>query len=58
MGSGYRAYRALRRLGATDRQAAQVAKYASRWWRTSASQIHPILTIRYFDELGLYRLVQ
>ncbi len=57
-GRGPRAFRALRSLGATAEQAASVAGSTRRWWRASTHQIHPILTIRYFEELGLYRLAR
>jgi group II intron reverse transcriptase/maturase len=53
---GTRAYSALRELGASDRQAKQVACHTKRWWRTSAGPIQTVLSTRYFTELGLYPL--
>ena len=55
---GIRTYRALRRLGANDRQARGVAAYTGQWWYASSRPTHTILTIRYFDKLGLYRLAK
>jgi len=48
-------YRGLRRLGVDERRAKEVAAYAGRWWWLSGHHANGALTIKYFDELGLYR---
>ena len=49
-------YRELLRLGASDRVAQSVAALSRRWWHNSLSAIHHVLTIAYFDRLGVPRL--
>ena len=51
-------YRGLRSLGASEQLAAMVAADGcSRWWRRSQySSIHKVLTVSYFDSLGVPRL--
>jgi group II intron reverse transcriptase/maturase len=50
------AYREMRRLGASERQAAAAAAHVGRWWRGSRSCLNNVLTIDYFDRLGTPRL--
>ncbi|MBK9442623.1 MAG: group II intron reverse transcriptase/maturase [Comamonadaceae bacterium] len=49
-------YRNLRGLGATHEVAAQVAAAGRRWWHCSRSNLHRVLTVAYFDNLGIPRL--
>jgi len=49
-------HRELLRLGASDRVAQSVAALSRRWWHNSMSAIHNVLTIAYFDRLGVPRL--
>lgn len=49
-------YREVCRLGASPRVARSVAALSRCWWRNSLSAIHHVLTIGYFDRLGLPRL--
>ena len=49
-------YRELTVLGASPDAAKQVAANNSRWWRNSNGLIKTVLTIAYFDQLGLPRL--
>jgi RNA-directed DNA polymerase len=49
-------YRALKALGATDTAAQQVAGNCHCWWRNSRGAINSVLTIAYFDRLGVPRL--
>jgi RNA-directed DNA polymerase len=49
-------YRELKALGATHDGANQVAGNCHRWWRNSNGVIKVVLTIAYFDRLGLPRL--
>jgi RNA-directed DNA polymerase len=48
--------RGLKALGATDAVAQQVAGNSRCWWRNSAKLLNSVLTIAYFDRLGLPRL--
>jgi len=48
--------RELKALGATDDVANQVAGNCHRWWRNSDGAIKRVLTIAYFDRLGVPRL--
>jgi group II intron reverse transcriptase/maturase len=50
-------FRELRARGLSARVAAGVAANRRRWWWNSAMLIHVAFPIRYFDELGLPRLV-
>jgi len=49
-------YRALRALGAKPGVARKVAANNRRWWRNSAMLLNSVLTIAWFDRLGLPRL--
>ena len=49
-------YRELTYLGAADRIARRVAQNARCWWRNSDGDIKRVLTIAYFDRLGVPRL--
>jgi RNA-directed DNA polymerase len=49
-------YRELCQLGAKPQVAQSVAALSRRWWHNSLSAIHHVLTIAYFDRLGLPRL--
>jgi hypothetical protein len=49
-------YRALVALGASPEHARQVAANSRSWWRNGAKALNRILTLAYFDRLGLPRL--
>jgi len=49
-------YRELKALGATDTVAKRVAGNSRCWWRNSDGLLKTVLTIAYFDRLGLPRL--
>ncbi|SIT39126.1 hypothetical protein BN2476_210054 [Paraburkholderia piptadeniae] len=49
-------YRELRALGAAHDVARQVAANSHRWWRNSGKLLNGVLTIAWFDRLGLPRL--
>lgn len=49
-------YRELRKLGAAEHVARRVAGNARSWWRNSAKLLNTVLTIAYFDRLGVPRL--
>lgn len=49
-------YRELIHLGAKPKVALLVAKNSRRWWRNSALALNNVLTIAYFDSLGMPRL--
>lgn len=49
-------YRELRSRGATHDVAKQVAVNGRRWWRNSAKLLNCVLTIAWFDQMGLPRL--
>ncbi|OZB20440.1 MAG: group II intron reverse transcriptase/maturase [Pseudomonas sp. 34-62-33] len=49
-------HRELKALGASDDVAKQVAGNCLRWWRNSDGVIKRVLTIAYFDRLGVPRL--
>jgi RNA-directed DNA polymerase len=53
---GRTVFRELRARGASILVAAGTAAHARRWWYTSGLHLHPVLTTRYFDDLGLPRL--
>ena len=53
---GSTTYRELRALGASPGHAASVAARTGRWWRNGAMALNAILTIAYFDRLGVPRL--
>ncbi len=50
-------YRELRVRGLSEHGAAQVAANSRRWWHNSAMLINAAFPIRYFDQLGIPRLV-
>lgn len=49
-------YRELRALGATPGVARPVAANSRRWWRNSGMLLNSVLTLAWFDRLGLPRL--
>lgn len=49
-------YRELRALGASDTVARRVAANSRRWWRNSNHLLKTVLTVAYFDSLGVPRL--
>ena len=49
-------YRGLRNLGAPHELAALVAGGGNRWWHHSQSGLNKVLTVAYFDSLGVPRL--
>ncbi len=49
-------FRELREMGASVDVAAQVAGNSRRWWRNSDRLLKTVLTIAYFDRLGVPRL--
>ena len=49
-------YRELINLGAAAHVAKRVAANSRSWWRNSAGELNRVLTIAYFDKLGLPRL--
>jgi RNA-directed DNA polymerase len=50
-------YRELLHLGASARVAQSVAALSRCWWHNSLSAVHHVLTIAYFDRLGVPRLL-
>ena len=50
-------YRELLKLGAKPNIAQSVAALSRRWWHNSMTALHHVLTIAYFDRLGMPRLV-
>jgi hypothetical protein len=55
-GRGPTTFRVLRALGASVDLAAAVAGGSRRWWYTSALGLNRVLTIAWFDRLGVPRL--
>ncbi|MEO7812170.1 MAG: group II intron reverse transcriptase/maturase [Usitatibacter sp.] len=53
---GTTTYRALRALGASAQLAQAVASHGGRWWGQSATGLNRVLTLAYFDRLGVPRL--
>jgi RNA-directed DNA polymerase len=49
-------YRELKALGADDDVAKRVALYSRRWWRNSAMLLNSVLTVAYFERMGVPRL--
>jgi hypothetical protein len=49
-------FRELTKLGAAEQVAKRGAQNARCWWRNSMGDIQRVLTIAYFDKLGLPRL--
>ena len=54
--TGRRTYRELRKLGANPDLAAAIASNSHRFWHNSVGLIHGVLTVAWFDRLGLPRL--
>ena len=52
---GITIFRELRQLGASVETAARVAGNARRWWRNSYIGLNKVLSVRYFDNLGVPR---
>jgi hypothetical protein len=50
-------HRELRALGASEQVARRIAANSRCWWRSSAMLLNSVLTISYFDRLGLPRLL-
>lgn len=51
-------FQKLRTLGASVKVAACVAANGRRWWHNSAQYLNMVLNLRFFDRLGLPRLVE
>lgn len=51
--SGTTTYRAVKRLGASDELAARIAAHSKSWWRNSRTGLNRVLTVAYFDRLGV-----
>jgi hypothetical protein len=49
-------YRELTQLGAASQVVRQVAANSRRWWRNADRLLKTVLTIAYFDRLGVPRL--
>jgi RNA-directed DNA polymerase len=49
-------YRELKAMGASENVAKQVAGNSRRWWRNSGGLLNTVLTIAYFNQLGVPRL--
>ena len=54
--TGKTVYSRLRSLGATHELAAQIAGGAGHWWSHSEAGLNRVLTVKYFDDLGIPRL--
>lgn len=54
--TGTTVYGRLRALGANHELAAQIAGGAGHWWGHSEAGLNRVLTVKYFDELGIPRL--
>jgi group II intron reverse transcriptase/maturase len=53
---GSTVFREVMSLGASPERAARIAGNASSWWRNGCGDLNGILTIGYFDRLGVPRL--
>jgi len=53
---GTTVYSRLRGLGANHELAAVIAGGAGHWWRHSEAGLNRVLTVKYFDEIGMPRL--
>lgn len=53
---GQTIYRELRALGASEAVAHRVAANSRLWWRNSGLALNSVLTVAYFDRLGMPRL--
>lgn len=49
-------YRELGALGASSEHAARIAANAGRWWHNSRFELNRVLSLSYFDRLGVPRL--
>jgi RNA-directed DNA polymerase len=49
-------YNGLRALGAPHSLATKVAGAGGRWWHCSLSELHRVLSVEYFDSLGIPRV--
>jgi group II intron reverse transcriptase/maturase len=49
-------YRELRKMGASQVQAATVAANARRWWHNSRLELNRLMPVSYFDRIGVPRL--
>ena len=49
-------FRELRAMGASKEVARKVAANSRRWWHNSAMLLNSVLTLSWFDSLGLPRL--
>jgi RNA-directed DNA polymerase len=54
---GTTAFKKLRALGASVNLAAMIASELTRWWHNSGKLLHQVLTVEWFDTLGVLRLV-
>jgi RNA-directed DNA polymerase len=54
--TGTTIYRGLRKLGASHELALQTAGGGGHWWRHSRFALNKVLTVSYFDSLGIPRL--
>ena len=46
----------IRKIGASEAQAARVAGNACRWWHNSRLELNRLMPIAYFDHIGVPRL--
>jgi len=53
---GTTVYRELRKMGASEIQAAKVAANARRWWHNSRIEMNRLMPISYFESIGVPRL--
>jgi len=53
---GSTVFRATRSLGASPERAARIAGNVHSWWRNGCGDLNGLLTIGYFDRLGVPRL--
>ena len=54
---GWGIYKGLCKLKVSEKLARNVAAYAGRWWWLSANHTNSALPNKYFDQLGVYRMV-
>ncbi|MCK5922247.1 MAG: group II intron reverse transcriptase/maturase [Methylococcales bacterium] len=45
--------RNLRKLGASDQTIGAVTRFTGRWWKISTGPIHKVLTLKFFQRIGL-----
>ena len=53
---GTTVYRELRKMGASELQAAKVAANARRWWHNSRLEMNRLMPISHYDSIGVPRL--